>query len=260
MTTHRDTLSRLSADFSVETLQARREWQDMFKVMKGKKLQPVLLYPTRLSFRFDGGNQKLSIQAKFKKIQHCQTSFTTNAKETSLGRKHQRRKRPAENKPRRIKKMIVRSNAPPKRHRLAQFSHSVMSNSLGPHGLQHASLPCPSPMPRACSNSCPLSQWCHPTISSSVVLFSTSLQSFQASGSFPISQFFTSGGQILEFQLQQQSFHWIFRTVFLWDWLVWSPGSPRDSQESFPTPQFESICSLVLSFLYGPTLTSIHDY
>ena len=76
-----------------------------------------------------------------------------------------------------------------------QFSCSVMSNSLRPHGLQHASPPCPSPTPRACSNSCPSSQWCHPTISSSVVPFSTHLQSFPAWGSFLVSQFFTSGGQ-----------------------------------------------------------------
>ena len=76
-----------------------------------------------------------------------------------------------------------------------QFSLSVMSDSLPPHGLQHARLPCPSPTPRDCSNSCPLSQWWHPTISSSVVLFSSFLQSFPASGSFPMSQFFASGGQ-----------------------------------------------------------------
>ena len=75
------------------------------------------------------------------------------------------------------------------------FSCSVMSDSLGPHGLQQARLPCPSPTPRACSNSCPLSRWCHPTISSSVIPFSSCLQSFPASGSFPRSQFFTSGGQ-----------------------------------------------------------------
>ena len=78
---------------------------------------------------------------------------------------------------------------------LVQFSHSVMSNSLRPHGLQHARPPCPSPAPRACWNSCPLSQWCHPTISSSVVPFSSCLQSFPASGSFQMSKFFTSGGQ-----------------------------------------------------------------
>ena len=75
-----------------------------------------------------------------------------------------------------------------------QFSHSVVSNSLRPHGLQHTRLPCPSPTPRVYPNSCPLSQWCHLTISSSVVPFSC-LQSCQASGSFPMSQFFASGGQ-----------------------------------------------------------------
>ena len=65
--------------------------------------------------------------------------------------------------------------------------------------------------------------------------------------------------KILEFQLQRQSFQWIFRTDFLQDWLVWSPCSPRDSQESSPIPQFKSINSSVLNFLYSPTFTSIHD-
>ena len=73
-----------------------------------------------------------------------------------------------------------------------------MSNSLWPYGLQHTRLPCPSPAPRACSNSSPSSQWCHPTISSSVVPFSSCLQSWPAAGPFPISQFFTSGGQSIE--------------------------------------------------------------
>ena len=68
-----------------------------------------------------------------------------------------------------------------------QFSCLVMSDSLWPHGLQHTRLPCPWPIPGACSNSCPLSQWCHPTIWSSVVFFSSCLQSFPASGSFPMS-------------------------------------------------------------------------
>ena len=76
-----------------------------------------------------------------------------------------------------------------------QFSPSVISDSLWPHGLLHTRLPCPSPTPRACSNSCPSSQWCHPNILSSVIPFSSCLQSFPASGSFPISQFFTSGSQ-----------------------------------------------------------------
>ena len=75
-----------------------------------------------------------------------------------------------------------------------QFIRSIMSNSLWPHGLQHARLTCPSPTPRAYSNARPLSRWCHPTSSSSVVPFSSCLQSFPASGSFPMNQFFASGG------------------------------------------------------------------
>ena len=78
---------------------------------------------------------------------------------------------------------------------LLLFSCSVMSNSLRPHGLKHIRLPCPSPSPGACSKSCPLSWWCHPTISSSVIPFSSCPQSFPASGSFQMSQFFASGGQ-----------------------------------------------------------------
>ena len=76
-----------------------------------------------------------------------------------------------------------------------QFSHSVMSDLLRPHGLQHARPPCSSPTPRIYSRSCLLSRWCHPTISSSVIPFSSHLQFFPASGSFPMSQVFTSGGQ-----------------------------------------------------------------
>ena len=76
-----------------------------------------------------------------------------------------------------------------------KFSRSVVSDSLWPYGQQHASLPCPSLSPRFNPNSCPLSRWCHPTISSSVVPFSSCLQSFPASGSFPMSQFLESGGQ-----------------------------------------------------------------
>ena len=76
-----------------------------------------------------------------------------------------------------------------------QFSHSVVSDSLQRHGLQHTRLPCPSPPPRVCSNSCPLSQWCHPNISYPVVPFSSGPQSFPASGCFPMSRLFISGGQ-----------------------------------------------------------------
>ena len=83
---------------------------------------------------------------------------------------------------------------PPQEHSSVQFSHSVMSSALRPYGLQHTRPPCPSPTPRVYSNSCPLSWWCHPTISSSVVPFSC-LQSFPASGSYQMSQLFASGGQ-----------------------------------------------------------------
>ena len=76
-----------------------------------------------------------------------------------------------------------------------QFSHSVVSNSSWPHGLQHTRPPCPSPTPGVYSNSSPLSHWCHPTISSSAIPFSSHLESFPASGPFPMSQFFASGGQ-----------------------------------------------------------------
>ena len=138
------------------------------------------------------------------------------------------------------------------------FGCSVMSNSLWPNGLQHARPPCPSPTSGACSNSCPSSRWCHPTISSSVAPFS-GLQSFPAPGSFPMSHFFTLGGKVLEFQLQHQSFQWIFTTHFLYYGLVGSPCSPKDSQES-SAPQFKRINSLVFSFLYSPALTFIHDY
>ena len=79
-----------------------------------------------------------------------------------------------------------------------QFSHSVVSEYLRPHGLQHAKLPCPSPTPGAYSNSCPSSRWCHPIISSSVIPFSSCLQSCPASGSFPVSLFLASGGQRIE--------------------------------------------------------------
>ena len=126
-----------------------------------------------------------------------------------------------------------------------------------PHGLQHTRLPCSSPTPRACSNSCPLSWWYHPTISSSAVPFSSCLHSFPASGFFPMRVLHTRWPK---YWSQHRSFQWIFRTDFLKDWPVWSLCCPRDSQESSPTPQLKSINSLVLSLFYGPTLTSIHDY
>ena len=97
---------------------------------------------------------------------------------------------------------------------LSLFSRSVVSGCLWPHGLQHARLPCPSLFPRVCSNSCPLSQWCYLTMSSSVIPFSSCPQPFPASGSF---QWVSSSDQmakVLELQLQHQSFQWIFRANF----------------------------------------------
>ena len=95
-----------------------------------------------------------------------------------------------------------------------QFSRSVMSDSLWPHESQHARPPCLSPSPGVHSDSHPSSPWCHPAISSSVIPFSSCLQSFVASGSFPGRQFFTSDGQIMELELQHPSFQRIFRPVF----------------------------------------------
>ena len=96
-----------------------------------------------------------------------------------------------------------------------QFSRSVVSDSLQPHGLQHVRLPCPSPTPGAYSNSCPSSQWCHPTISSSAIPSPPALNLSQHQGLF---QWVTSSNQVtkvLEFQLQHQSFQWIFRADLL---------------------------------------------
>ena len=111
-----------------------------------------------------------------------------------------------------------------------QFSPSVVSNSLWPHGLQHVRLPRPSLTPRFYSNSCPLSGWCHPTISSSVVPFSC-LQSLPASGSFPMSGLFVSGGQRIGASASTSVFPMNIQDWFPYDCLVWSPYSPRASQE-----------------------------
>ena len=141
-----------------------------------------------------------------------------------------------------------------------QLNCSVMSNSLWPHGLQHARLPCPSPTCEVCLNPCQLSWWCHPTISSSVIPLSSCPQSFSTSGSFPMSQFFTWGGQSTGASASASVLPMNTQDWFPLGGLVWSSYSLRDSQESFPTPEFKSNNSLVFSFLYVPTLESIHDY
>ena len=140
------------------------------------------------------------------------------------------------------------------------FSHSVMSDSLQPHGLQHTRLPCPSPTPRACSNSCPSIQWCHPTISSSVVPLSSHLQSFPASGYFPMSQFFTSGGQSIGVSasasvLPKNIQDWFPLGLTDWISLQFKGLSRVFSNTTVQKHQF-----FCIQFLYSPTLTSIHDY
>ena len=141
-----------------------------------------------------------------------------------------------------------------------QFSHSVMSDSLLPHGLQHARLPFPSATPKAYSNSYPLSWWCHPTISSSVVPFSSSLQSFPESGSFQMSQFFTSGGQSIGVLASASVVPMNTQDWFPLGLTGWISLLSKGLSRVFSNTQFKSINSLVLSFLYSSTLTSIHDY
>ena len=136
-----------------------------------------------------------------------------------------------------------------------QFRSSIVSDSLWPHELQHTRPPCPSPTPRVHSDSCPLSQWCHPTISSSVVLFSSHLQSFPASGPFPLSQFVASGGQSIGVAASTSVLPMNIQDWFTLGWTGWISFCPRDSQESSPTPQLKSIDSLILSFLYSSALT-----
>ena len=140
-----------------------------------------------------------------------------------------------------------------------QFSHSVVSDSLRPHGLQHARLPCPSPTPGACSNSCPSSWWCHPTILSSVAPFSCP-QYFPASGSFSMSQLFKSCGQNIGVSASESVLPMNIQDWFPLGWTGWISLLSKGLSGSSPTPQFKSINSSVLSFLYTPTLTSIHDY
>ena len=124
-----------------------------------------------------------------------------------------------------------------------QFSHSVMSDSFRPHGMQHTRLPCPSPTPGAFSKSCTLSRWYYPTVSSSVAPFSSRLQSFPASGSFLMSWLVTSGGQSTGASASASVLPMTIQTDFFQDWLVWSLCCPRDSQESSPTPEFKVISS-----------------
>ena len=138
-----------------------------------------------------------------------------------------------------------------------QFS-SVVSESLKSHGLQHARLPCPSPSPGVCSNSCPLSQWCHPTISSSVIPFSSCPQSFPASGSFLMCQLFTSSNQSTGASASGLSMN--IQDWFPLGWTGWISLQPKGLSRVFSSTTVQHINSLALNLLYGPTLTYIHDY
>ena len=142
-----------------------------------------------------------------------------------------------------------------------QFSRLTMSDFLRPYELQHARPPCPSPTPGVYSNSCPSSQWCHPAISSSVVPFSSCLQSFPALGSFPMSQFFfASGDQGFGVSASASVIPMNIQDWFPLGWTGWISLQSKGLSESSPTPQLKGINTFALSFLYSPTLTSIHDY
>ena len=143
--------------------------------------------------------------------------------------------------------------------RSVQFSCSVMSDSLRPHGLQHARPLCPSPTAESTQTHV---HWVGDAIQPSHPLSSPSPPVFNLAQHQGLFKWVSSSHQVakvLEFELQHQSFHWT-PTNDLQDGLVGSPCSPRDSQESSPTPQFKSINYSVLSFLYSPTLTFIHEY
>ena len=144
-----------------------------------------------------------------------------------------------------------------------------MSNSLWPHGLQHARFPCLSLSPGVFSDSYLLSWWCYPTISSSVSPFSSSpqfqrlapapgTQSFPESGSFPMSHLFASGSQIFGASASASVFQWIFKVDFLWDWIVWSPSSKELSRVFSSTIGKHQ--SSALSPPYSSPFTSVRDY
>ena len=132
--------------------------------------------------------------------------------------------------------------------------------TLWRHGLQHTRPPCPSRAPGVYPNSCPLSRWCHPTISSSVIPFSSRPQSSPALGSFQISQLFTSGGQSIGVSASASVLPMNTQDWSPLGWTGWISLQSKGLEESSPTLQFKSINSLALSFLCSPTLTSIYDH
>ena len=141
-----------------------------------------------------------------------------------------------------------------------QISRSVVSDSLQPHESQHARPPCPWPTPGVYPNSCPLSQWCHPTISSSVIPFSSCLQPFPASGSFQMSQFFTSGGQSIGVWASASVLPMSIQDWFPLGWTGWISLLSKGLSRIFSNTTVQKHQFSVLSLLHGPTLTSVHDY
>ena len=141
-----------------------------------------------------------------------------------------------------------------------QFSHSVVSDSMQLHELQHTRPPCPSPTPGVYPNSRPLSQWCHPTIPSSIVPFSSCPLSFPASGSFPMSQLFTSGGQSIGISVSASVLPMNTQDWSPLGWTGWISLQTKGLSRVFSNTTVQSINSSALSFLYSPTLASIHDH
>ena len=135
-----------------------------------------------------------------------------------------------------------------------------MSDSLQPHKLQHARPPCPSPTPRVHSNSCPSSRWCHPTISFSVVPFSSCLQSLSASGSFSVSQLFAWGGQSTGVSASASVLPMNTQDWSPLEWTGWIFLQSKGLSRVFSNNPFKSINSSALRFFYSPTLISIHDH
>ena len=150
---------------------------------------------------------------------------------------------------------VYRWRTPP-----VQFSHSATSDSLQPHGPQHARRPCPSPSPGVHPNPCPLSWWCHPAISSSVVPFSSCPQSLLASETFPMSQLFASGGQRIGSSALASVLPVNTQDWSPLEWTGWISLQSKGLSRVFSKNTVQAISSSVLSFLHSPTLTSVHDH
>ena len=141
-----------------------------------------------------------------------------------------------------------------------QFSCSVVSDSLRPHERQHAKPLSPSPTPRVHPNPCPSSWWCHPTISSSAVPFSSCPRSFPASGSFQMSQLFASGGQNIGVSASTSVLPMNTQDPSPLEWTGWISLQSKGLSRVFSNTTVQSINSSALSLLHSPTLTSIHDH